>query len=71
MAIVFAGRVFSVEVETPVAERRAHRLETSGTASGSCAMQRDGHVISVRHTAQLHVFVELPAGSTNAGEDAE
>ena len=76
MPIVFAGRVFSVDVETVRSpDGREHRLEIVRHRPSVVLlpMPDDHHVILVRqYRPSVHRELwELPAGSTNEGESAE
>lgn len=76
MAIVFAGRVFSVDVETiQLPDGRAHRVETVRHRPSVVLlpMTDDHHVVLVRqyrHSIGREIW-ELPAGSLDPGESAE
>jgi ADP-ribose pyrophosphatase len=76
VAIVFEGRVFSVDVETVrMPDGREYRLEIVRHRPSVVLlpMPDDDHVILVRqYRPSVHRDLwELPAGSTNAGESAE
>jgi len=76
MAIVFTGRVFSVEIEeVSLPDGRRYQLETVRHRPSVVLlpMKDDGHVILIR---QFRFSVgrelwELPAGSLDPGETAE
>ena len=76
MAIVFKGRVFSVDVETiRLANGREHQTETVRHRPSVVLlpMKDADHVVLIRqfrHSVQ-QVLWELPAGSLNPGESAE
>lgn len=76
MAIVFTGRVFSVDVEkVRLGNDREHQVETVRHRPSVVLlpMKDDGHVILIRqfrHSINRELW-ELPAGSLDAGESAE
>jgi ADP-ribose pyrophosphatase len=76
MAIVFTGRVFSIEVEKiRLANGREHQVETVRHPPSVVLlpMPDEGHVVLVRqfrHSVGRQLW-ELPAGSLDPGESAE
>ena len=76
MPIVFAGRVFSVDVETiQLQDGREHRVETVRHRPSVVLlpMEDEQHVVLVeqyRHSIGRRIW-ELPAGSLEIGESAE
>jgi ADP-ribose pyrophosphatase len=76
MAIVFEGRVFSVDVETIHSpDGRAHVVETVRHRPSVVLlpMPDDDHVVLVRqyrHSVRRYLW-ELPAGGLNEGEAAD
>jgi ADP-ribose pyrophosphatase len=76
MAIVFTGRVFSIEVEqVRLPDGRSYQLETVRHRPSVVLlpMQDEEHVVLIRqfrHSVRRDLW-ELPAGGLNAGESAE
>jgi ADP-ribose pyrophosphatase len=76
MAIVFKGRVFSIEVadiQFPDGRKRTMEIVRHPPSIVLLPMQADGRVVLIRQfrpTIEREIW-ELPAGSVNPGESAE